>query len=758
MRRVGAFLLLVVLVSMPGAVNAQHAGHGEIGSEDNTVVVADGPQDVEIYVAPKVAGQKQNATQCCGNNFDHLDVLKIVFGEETENDFKVTVQFKTLASALPTGAGSRAVYFAYGKVNWRLAPGNCNQRQQPGQAPASAPTGCLSGNGGGQRGFKAVPWEVRAGETSWVFTVPKASLFNENRVPARFGDSLTNITAVAQQSLAGLPFGGGGGGGDITGGAYAYDRAPNTGFGPQFTFVKGANGRGHLALAALEPIRVSNGEATTIVYKVEITNHNTEPLTASLESIVDKKYLDQGWTARVPSLLKLEAKQVLVFPVILALPFTHNHGETALFKVAARTLEDSNSYAEVGLGVFWTDVPQPSAHHEGEAAGTWFHSKPSDDDFPPQAVREQTFPIMETWMNGVPEDPDPEATDRNVPAFFNEGLGCTMRFLQGCQVPPTWTASWQVPLSPSLLLGLDFDTSKKGRLVVDILPKVPAASARVVAQLQYCDPTQQTGGGQGQGGRGGFGNQTCYNYRTLLAKGEQSKALTANTPTNFEITLDIEPIADLVPYRKGHNVRLNIQLITTDIPQNLMGTEPRPELVTDKALLQLPLIEYHDPVDQAFENVGTLALESLSPFEKLVNPGKTTVFQFNVVSSGKDTQPIRLELQGVNSDWATLHGPDRFDLAPGQKRNVTISVRAPEDAVAEERAELFFVAQHEGDQSVVAVTRLRASVVQSPEIEDEAGLLGSSEENQSPGLGAFVIVAALAGVVGLLRIRKNRLP
>jgi hypothetical protein len=739
---------------MPLAV-AQHAGM-TMEQMDNTVVVTDGEKDVQIYAASRLGGPTQNASQT-GSNFDHLDLLKIVFNQETESDFKITVQFKTLVSSIPLSTSQRNVFFAYGKVNWRVGQGQCQRNGGPGQASASM--GCLSGQGGGQRGFKAIPLEVKANENSWVFTIPKTAIFNENRVPARFGDSLTNISAGTSQFLGGFPGqggGGGGGGGDPTGGVYAADRAPNDGFGAAFMFMKGSTGHGHLGLTALEPVRVSNGEATTIVYKVDITNHNTLPMSVELGAKIDQRYLNEGWTVRVPSLLKLEPSSTLTFPVVLALPFTHRHGETALFKVQAQAINDANSNAQLDLGVFWTDVPQPSAHHEGPDMGTWFHSGPAGSGgFGLPAVG-NPFSGLDVWMNGVADDPNPEATDANVPASFNEGLSCVFFRIQQCQVPPQNRASWQIPLSPSLLLGLDYDVARQGRMVFDLIPKVPSSTAKVGVLLEYCDPTQQSGGGnQGRGGNGDFGNQTCYNYKTLLGKGEASQALTVNTPNHFEVMLTMEPAADYIPYRRGANIRIEI-ILTTDTPQNLLGTDPRPEFVTDKALLQQPLIEYHDPVDQAFENVGALSLVANSPFEKLVNPGKTTTFNFDVKNTGKDNQLIRLELQGVNSDWARIVGPVQFGLTPGAVRNVTIAVAAPGDAQDKERAELFFVAQNEKDASIVAVTRLRTTVAITPDIPDEAGMIAQAKSGGTPGFGldAALLAVALVGVVAARRRRS----
>ncbi|HLE47756.1 MAG TPA: hypothetical protein VI818_05610 [Candidatus Thermoplasmatota archaeon] len=742
-----ALLFGLFAVALPGAAAQTEK------PKDNTVVVEDAEKDVDLFIANRAGGPKQSGSSM-GTYFDHLDVKKLVFGYETEKDFKVELHMKSLVQDPNLGTASRQISWSYGAVRWTLQPGECRGQNggMIGQPAPSPSMGCLRGQG--VQFVKNVPMQTVSDQKAFVFTIDKSFVFNHNRVTARFGDSLLNITVSATQTyvrcFACFM-------GDPTGGVYASDRAPQdpAQFGAPFTFQLGGNGRGFLGLTSAEPIRVSNGEATTIVYKADLTSQAKEPITVQLETA----NTEEGWSVRVPSLLKVEAGQTVTFPVILALPFTHDHGRTATFLVKAQAVEDEGSYAELSLGVFWTDVPQPSAHHEGEGGGTFFHSAPDTDANGFEQVL-AAFPRFNVWMNALDQDPDPDARDDPVPSLFNEGLFCVFPQGggQGCKTPPESKHTWFFPLQPSLLLGLDFELSREGLFVFDILPKLQATSAKVVVELLYCDPAQMRQGGQGGGGGGGGGggagcSNNTWNYGKVLARGERAGALAAGTAAHYEVPLKMDPGAEILQYKKGANIGLRI-VFTADTPQNIIGNGP--EFITNKAHMDLPLIEYHDPVDQAFQNVGTLALVSKTPFEKRVNPGRTAVYKFDVKSNATDDQDVVLEVQGVNQDWARIVGDEKIELTPGESREIMLAISVPADAVAEERAELFFVAQNLRDSAVVAVTRLRATVV-DPAVEvipDEAGQITDLDsDGGSPGFEALAILVGLAVVVAARRRR-----
>jgi hypothetical protein len=742
-------LVVVFVFLVPAApAFAQHQGHN-ISDMDSTVRIVDAEKDVILAAGTKATGQNQN-TSSLPTSFDHIDILGVVFGDETDKDFRVQLKMKSLTNSNPAGFAFKYIDFTYGKIKWRLVVAPCNQRLDP-----TASVACLTYGDSGRGNRPVKEFKMEKQDQTLIFPIQKEWLFNENRVPPRFGSQLANISVWALHYYAGIPWNPLGGG-DPTGGFYAYDTAPNAGPSPlPFRLNKGSNAHGHLALDSADPIRVSNGEATTIVYKLNLLNHNTEPFKVSL----DTRGVPADWSVRVPALVEVPGASTIVLPVIASVPFTHFHGKTFTFQVHAQALEDQGSYAEETIGVYWTEIPQPSAHHETEDGGTFFHSARVANDRVLDQL-EEYVPTFQMWMNGIATDPDPSVKDENVPSVFNEYVGCFFHSNVGCGAPPESTATWFFPLSPSLLIGLDFDLTRDGLAHFDMVPKVASPSAHVAVRLLYCDPDALIGskiclGNQTQNGDG---MGTCpTSYAQVLASGDRSVVLSANTPATADVPLKLDSKYDLVPYKQGTNVGLCIQL-KSQVPQNaVFVSDPRasPEFVVKGARLRLPLIEYHDPIDQAFVNVGALNLEAKDPYEKMINPGKAAVFHYSLKTNSSDPMPVRVEVQGINHQWASIAGADQFVLKPGEVHNVLLLVRAPDDAQQDERAELFLVATSVRDASIVTVSRLRGHVVTAPDIPDEsAEVLALQHTKKSPGPEFTLLLTGLAAVAFAVRRRK----
>ncbi|HLE47656.1 MAG TPA: hypothetical protein VI818_05110 [Candidatus Thermoplasmatota archaeon] len=221
--------------------------------------------------------------------------------------------------------------------------------------------------------------------------------------------------------------------------------------------------------------------------------------------------------------------------------------------------------------------------------------------------------------------------------------------------------------------------------------------------------------------------------------------------------------AELLPYIPGSNLILEIRL-GTDTPQAFTSipglyyyrNTPGAQLVVKQSLLQLPLFEYHDPVDQAFLNIGSLALRALDLHEKSVNPGRSTVFRFDITNEADVSQHLRLGAEGINAEWATVDGGTELTLEPRERRQATLVVSAPDDAQPGERAELFFVAESIDDPAVVALARVRATVVdvEAADITDEAGILERRELSKTPGTSLPVLALAVLALAALVRRRS----
>jgi hypothetical protein len=717
---------LLVLGSLLVAVSAP-AQDAPAAKEALTEDAAD---DVVLYVAPNLGVPPQSGNGL--GSTETVDLRSVTIGGETDKEFLITL----VAKALPDENGPRPmrlIHFQFEDVRYRIGLGF--------QRGGSANQGVLQAWDEGANRFRSVsPLEtqVQASAGAVTFTLPRELVINSKHVPVRFGDTLQNVSAVAQQSVATLnwlPSG------DPTGGAYYYDRLPNEGVGVPFTFSKGRIGSGAVALLSDDPIRVSNGEATTIVYRVDLLNRGTERTAYQLET-ADVPAL---WSVRVPGLLTVEPGDFLTFPVILSIPFTHNHGQTATFELRAQSVASRDDWSVVRLGVHWTTTPQPAGHHPE----MWLHSSPASvNGF--FDVLEPVAAFRSAWFNPLEEDPEPDADDAPVPAFFNNELA---RFFFSPDHPipggNEWTTEWFLPLSPALLIGLDFDLERQGVLDnLRVKHGMPANSAQIMAQLLYCDPDRIQGPGNCTSGGGGGGSRW-----SVIADGRsETRKADRDEVVGYRIPLDVKSEADFLPYKRGANLALRLVLVT-DVPANTLLVEPRPQLVVKGAVLTLPLIEYHDPIDKALEALGTLELKSLVPVEKKVNPGRTTLFQFSLLNKGEHADEVQLELYGENKDWARLVGDSRIALPAKGERSLELAVTVPDREVHGAYARLILVAQSLKDPAVVSTLQVRATVVQNEDIPDEAPTAAQKENSRLPGFEAALLGLALLGAAVATRRR-----
>lgn len=683
-------------------------------------------------------------------DYSHVDIQEAWIGGETEETIQVGV---TMGSADNQGVGPFSwwqrgfiyVYFALDNVEYRVASlsGGCYEEDQ-----ARGQLQVLDRSNGFYRGITCLDTTVDG--TSFIYTVPKAEVVDADHVPLRYDDTLQGFYAEAFAMVApGI-------GGfwivpQVTEDVVVRDRAPDSGFGPIFRAVLGTTGVGDVHLLIEEPVRVSNGEATTIVYELDLLNDGTEEDVILLQT----KGVPGDWTVRVPSKLTVAPGETVRFPVILSMPFTHNHGTTELFEVHAESSNNPDHYSVAELGVFWTEIPQPAGHHNK----MYLHSANPEAENPFEQAFLTLYGFTRTWFNPLPpgEDPDPDADDEPVPAYFN-----TFFFPGNDDTANTHRAFWDFPLSPALLIGLDFDMDRSGGedsyFATVIEGSAPAENAHIVATLRYCDPgTQDPDDDDGPGGGQGFG---CPGEWVDIATGVSGKQpLNRGQLTEFVAPLDIKPVADILPYKRDANLHLNVQLVS-DAPQNANLPEPKPLMHVDDpqtTVLVLPLVEYHDPVDQAFEDVGTLKIEALDEFEKPVNPGEVTYFRFTVENAAEAEQDVAVGLEGVNQAWAQFLEGDEMTLDAGEERNLTLEVAVPIEAVAGERAELFVIVESVDDPNVVAVSRLRASVVDPAEqdVEDEAGKYAVEEGGGSPGVGTAALAMTLVAVALLVERRRR---
>ncbi|HEX9816328.1 MAG TPA: hypothetical protein VGB18_05060, partial [Candidatus Thermoplasmatota archaeon] len=639
-----------------------------------------------------------------GGEYPHADILEVWVGNETVENIEFGLRLKEV----PESATNEIPFTSSIGYSWQFRIGTANYTI--GQGPDIE--SCAGGFGVQKRWGQSSSTScggsgatVNPETKTLQFAISRQRLTNESEYPFGPGLEIAELradTAMAAEPIPNLLL--------VDPRSQARDRAPDEGFLETYrSSLSNSTGAGGLELIALEPLRISNGESTTLVYPLTINNIENRETTALLTIENTEKNFD----VRVPSRLTVPATESIRFPVILSMGFEHRHGQIGSFKVRAEDAIDPGRWSEVTLGVYWLDTPQPAGHHDR----LWLHSGGGAGSFGSSNSIPYSCDTIAVWMNPLAKETGEGVTDAPVP-------GCS-RLIQARSFPPVpetpdeFRIQWFVPLQPELAIGLDFDLARTGQFNVAINPGAPAGIGALHMDLLHRNPAQPDPDFYKPGDCPGT-------WIKLASQFAQFRALTYGTPAPFDFDFELLQGADYLPYQKHADLALLLTLVT-DRPQhppNYASEDVRTaSLIVEGAELVLPLVEYHDPIDQLFQNVGTLSLTPLSPFEKLVNPGRKTLFHFQLASTAPEDQTVQVSLEGPNQEWAVFHQSQEQRLRPGEKRNLTLAIEAPVDASDTERAELFLIAENLADPNVVAVSRLRATVVDQAkqDIPDEQG-------------------------------------
>lgn len=708
-RTVSGLILAFVLLQFPVAL-AQ--------------IEADGPAPSTRIIDPADDARQIGPNSDQPDNGEHpqADILEVWIGNETLETVEFGIRLKELQgpggdpAPLPLGlvdlsvAPGFTIYWSLGLSNFSIQAGgeitNCGGSDYSlrRQYPRGSSTNC--------GGFEP---EVDAEGRSLRFTIPRERLVNETDVPFGPGADITNFYATASVPISPGPAG-----------TTARDRAPDEAFGPLYhSTLAGEEGSGAFTLTALQPVRVSNGESTTLVYPVDIANLEDTPRVVHMTVKNDMP----DWQIRVPARLQIAAKETITFPVILSMGFSHDHGGLTTFDVRAQDTTDPTVWAKVRLGVYWLDTPQPAGHHDT----LWLHSGGSHGygfGFGGQCS------TMGLWFNPREIEPDGAATEGDAAGCdFTPGDPAALGSYGEGQ-----TFTWMAPLDPPLAIGLDFDLERTGHFTVGVKSKIATTSATLRMQLLYCDTDLEPEPSDPY-----LIFARCTGKWVLLADASDTRALSANGQADFDLEFTPTAEADFLPFTRESNLMLYVTLQSEQFmtPPGQSNQQIGPLLVVKGSKITLPLIEYHDPIDQAFQNVGALELDARDNFEKPINPGRRSLFTFDLANRGTVPQTVELQIEGHNREWARIVGPTTVELVPGAKSNFTILSEAPVTASVGERAELFIVAQSQTDPNVVAIARLRSTVVdpQSQDVPDEDPAKFERDAEGAPGLGLVAILA-----------------
>jgi hypothetical protein len=268
-------------------------------------------------------------------------------------------------------------------------------------------------------------------------------------------------------------------------------------------------------------------------------------------------------------------------------------------------------------------------------------------------------------------------------------------------------ATWTMRLEPSLRMGLDFLLDETGRSTIMMNFPVTVTDPKLEWELVH------------------------LNTRAIIPKPTPIFTIMAAATGQFDgahaWTFDdilVVPEADLI--RHGPRAELEFRFTLTGIFAG-QGVEHPPEATPSinpvGTTLFLPLQEYHDPLETVFFTDASAQVSAgEGGQQKRVNPGKDTVFTFNLDYQGTFASKFEIQLSGPHSEWARALGDNPFLVEPGQVREVAIAIQPPTTAGRGDYAEVTVKLVSTRNAAIQTGLILRADVDTSVDIADEAAL------------------------------------
>ncbi|HUR62615.1 MAG TPA: hypothetical protein VM286_09665 [Candidatus Thermoplasmatota archaeon] len=508
----------------------------------------------------------------------------------------------------------------------------------------------------------------------------------------------------------------------------AHDAMPDQGNGTVPLPIRfGISQTGHAHLSSPTPTRASNGEATTIVYQVEAQNRGPRNETFSLTA----SGVPGAWIVRLPAArVTIPANGSVLLPVLLSVPFAHAHGTYQKFLVELTSLADPGSVGRIQLGIRYADPPQPAGHHDD----LYLHTPQQASRSVNPALDPLLYGTSGAYMNALVDDPlDAKA---EVPGFNCRG---SLSISSG---GPQAQVCWFVDLKPQLELGLDFDLARVGTLTLPIRTELPMTGAQLTGNLYYVAP--------GDGFR-------FEGFAVATLRPAAPQDLAPHSSGNI-LKADVVPTpeGDFVTYRRGSALYLEILVNyagQSAVSFNVPATAPM--LQPGGILSDLPLNEYHDPVDALFASNSTLHLLATSLQDRPVNPGKTVLFNLTLENGGA-AGLFDLALTGTHLPWARIVSPGpQVRLGEGGSVPVQVAVQVPQEADQGDTADLVLAATLSSDLNVRSLARLFATVDTRAQHPDEAGLLADPGKAKGTPTVAFGLLAAAIVAVAAARRRRD---
>lgn len=687
-------------------------------ASESRLVLEDGSGDVTL----QVGGAGQPAP---GDHYAYLDLVSLEVQEDRDGfTFALgVVDLNAPTEPAWTDGGLLRIEFTHADQMFRLELGRCFfciPADYTWSTLYSKPVGADDWSQQWERGGAEGPTQDGDNDV-FIQRVLRSDLRDTSGAKPATGRAFTDMVATSLAAISTISTSVTPEAPRIDSPAIIGDRMPDNG-GGTLPIQFGVAQTGHARLVSDQPMRASNGEATTFIYTV--TAKNVGPATHLFE--LETMGVPDSWNVILPvGALELGPGEERQLPVLVATPFRHLHGAEQTFHLHMKSTTDRASIGRIELGVIFNEVPQPAGHH----SQVWFHSRAADG---PAQNALAIFPGNDgqPYMNALAEDEN----DAGIRiAGFNWGTGFDPE--------PVSESRWFIPLDPGLLMGLDFDLNAVGSVEAVFTAGAGLKGAELGGRLILLGPQSDV--------HNGF----PYNYRSVTSLAN----LTSDGPVDFgpgasqTLTAKMHalPVADFIPYDPANNLVLELRL---------QFGQPRTFTAADAPYLEpggsaiLPLLEYHDPIDDVFDALDGPILRSVGAQQRLVNPGATALFEVQVENARDQGATYNLALTGSHVEWASIVGPERLKMTAAGKATVTVAVKVPAGVVDGELVDLVLSAEDHGDPTLRGLIRLVAEVDTDATHGDEAEVAAAQVDKDAPGPG--LVLAAVALTLVALR-RKH---
>ncbi len=467
---------------------------------------------------------------------------------------------------------------------------------------------------------------------------------------------------------------------------------------------------GHARLWSDQPVRTSNGEATTFLYTVNAENRAGEDDTFRLSA----SGAPDTWDVDFPDArIKIPAGDDIDVPVLITVPFNHQHGKYVPVLVELTSETDPEAVGRLELGVRYTSIPQPAGHHD-----KLFLHRGQDNQFFGGVIED-----ADKYFNTIEDDE--LSTPGDLPRTRPECAGTTL------------THIFDFPLAPSLEMGLDFDLTRTGLLDMTVASETPMTGVAVQGELLYGLLATDTNGRGNTFERVQYTPLATVERVTLgdIANGGQAGVETVITPL---------PAGDYIPFEDGASLLLRLEVEETLVgpPGGFCFAMQKQPVIKPGGSFTLPLEDYHDVIDSSFSIATGLDL-AVETSKRYVNPGMGALFEITAVNEGNLTD-YTLQLTGTNVEWATLL-QEHLQIATDETVRFPVTVLVPDTARDGMTADLNLIATSIQDPNMRSILRLVVEVDTDADYPDDTeaiqALTPPPAEKQSPGLSPLLLLA-----------------